>query len=67
MTASLVAEVILDVLSLIQAGFDLKVLAGDVKKMEADGASEKEIHDYVKALRDKELAELKALLEKGKA
>ena len=58
MIAASVATVLLDVLSLVQAGFELKGIVDQVQAMEASGSTQEEIHAYLKGLRDVALKDL---------
>ena len=51
-------SVLLDVLALVQAGFELKGIVDHVQAMVAGGATEDDVALYLKDARDKALATL---------
>lgn len=59
-----IAAVLLDVLSLVQAGFELKAIVDSVRAMESKGATPEAIHAYIKGLRDAALKDFGDALKK---
>ena len=53
-----VATLLLNVLALVQAGFQLNAIVGKVQDMQAKGASDADIHKYLQNLRDAAMADL---------
>ena len=62
MGAVSIATALLDILSLVQAGFELKAIVDQVKAMEDTGASQDQVHAFLKGLRVGALGDLKAAL-----
>ena len=62
MGAASIAAALLDVLSLVQAGFQLKAIVDQVKAMEDTGASQDQVHAFLKGLRVGAMGDLKAAL-----
>lgn len=56
------AAILLNVLELVQAGFELKAIVDKVQAMEAAGASQDMVSAYLKGLRDAALKDLGAAL-----
>lgn len=50
---------LLKILTLVQAGFELKAIVDTVREKEAGGATQKEISDYLDSLVDRVLQELR--------
>lgn len=59
MASASIAAILLDVLTLVKAGFALKEIVAEIRMMEAGGASQEEISLYLKKLRDDNIAKLK--------
>ena len=55
-----IAQVLLILTQLVQAGFALKQISDDVHAMQAKGATDQDVHDYLRALAKKNLDDLKA-------
>ena len=56
------AAVLLNVLELVQAGFELKAIVDKVQAMSAAGATDVQISAYLKGLRDAALKDLNTAL-----
>ena len=52
------AATLLNVLTLVKAGMELKTIVDKAKVMEANGASDKDISDWIRRERDFAMAEL---------
>lgn len=57
-----VAAILLNVLELVQAGFELKIIVDKVRALEANGATPDQVTAYLKGLRDAALKDLNAAL-----
>jgi hypothetical protein len=59
MAATLVvAKLLLTALNLVEAGFALRELVSKIHMMYAEGATDEQVHEYLKNLRDTKLKEL---------
>lgn len=56
------AAILLNVLELVQAGFELKAIVDKAQAMSAAGATDDQIHAYLKGLRDAALKDLSLAL-----
>ena len=65
MPAAAIAELLLDVFSVVQAGFSLKAIADKAKAMADAGAKPEDITKYIKGIRDAALADLNADVAKA--
>lgn len=54
------ATLLLNVLALVQAGFQLSAIVAKVQDMQAKGASDADVHKYLQTLRDAAMADLVA-------
>ena len=62
MGAASIAAALLNVLALVQAGFELRAIVDQVKAMEDTGASQDQVHAFLKGLRVGAMGDLKAAL-----
>jgi hypothetical protein len=56
------AAILLNVLALVQAGFEFKAIVDQVQAMESGGATPDAVAAYIKGLRDAALKDLSAVL-----
>ena len=56
------ATVLLNVLTLVKAGFELRAIVAEVKALEDSGTSQKDISDYLQKIRDAAVADLNEAL-----
>lgn len=63
MNTAAVAEILLLVNSLVQAGLSFRQLVNEIRSMEANGATPEQVSQYLRDRRDKAMAALREIVE----